>query len=104
MAMELALVGEAVSAQQALAMGLVNRVVPPDQVMAVAEELARKISLGAPVALAKSKEAMVRSNGLPFEEAFAIEAQCTKDNAATADAKEGPRAFMEKRPPVYTGS
>lgn len=103
LAMELALVGEAVSAQQALAMGLVNRVVPPDQVMAVAEELARKISLGAPVALAKSKEAMVRSNGLPFEQAFAIEAQCTKDNAATDDAKEGPRAFMQKRPPVFKG-
>lgn len=104
MAMELALVGEPVSAEQALAMGLVNRVVPPDQVLATAEELARKISLGAPVALAKSKEAMVRSNGLPFDEAFAIEAQCTKDNAATADAKEGPRAFMEKRPPVFTGN
>lgn len=103
MAMELALVGEAVSAQQALAMGLVNRVVPPDQVMAAAEDLARKIGLGAPVALAKSKEAMVRSNGLPFEEAFAIEAQCTKDNAATEDAKEGPRAFMQKRPPVFIG-
>lgn len=103
MAMELALVGEAVTAQQALAMGLVNRVVPPDQVLAVAEDLARRISLGAPMALAKTKEAMVRSNGLPFDDAFAIEAQCTKDNAATADAKEGPRAFMEKRPPVYTG-
>ena len=103
MAMELALVGEAVSAQQALAMGLVNRVVPPDQVIGVAEELARRISLGAPMALAKTKEAMVRSNGLPFEEAFAIETQCTKDNAATEDAKEGPRAFMQKRPPVFTG-
>lgn len=103
MAMELALVGEAVSAEQALAMGLVNRVVPPDQVLSVAEDLARRISLGAPVALAKTKEAMVRSNGRPLEEAFAIEAQCTKDNAATEDAKEGPRAFMQKRPPVFTG-
>lgn len=103
LAMELALVGEPVSAAQALAMGLVNRVVPQDQVLNVAEELARRISLGAPVALAKTKEAMVRSNGLPFEEAFAIEAQCTKENAATEDAKEGPRAFMQKRPPVFTG-
>ena len=103
MAMELALVGAPVTAQQALAMGLVNRVVPPDQVLAVAEELARQISLGAPVALAKTKEAMVRSNGLPFDQAFEIEAQCTRENAATEDAREGPRAFMQKRPPVFTG-
>lgn len=103
MAMELALVGEPVSADQALAIGLVNRVVPPGEVLPVAEELARRISLGAPVALAKTKEAMVRSNGLSFDEAFIIEAQCTKDNAATDDAKEGPRAFMQKRPPVFTG-
>ena len=85
------------------AAGLVTRGVPPDQVMATARDLARRISLGAPMALAKSKEAMVRSNGRPLEEAFAIEAQCTKDNARTADAREGPRAFMEKRPPRFTG-
>ena len=103
LAMELALVGEPVSAQQALAMGLVNRVVPPDEVLSVAEEFARRISLGAPVALAKTKEAMVRSSGRPFDEAFAIESECTKENAATDDAKEGPRAFMEKRSPVFTG-
>ena len=102
-AMELALVGEPISAEQALAVGLVNRVVPPGQVMATARDLARRISLGAPMALAKTKEAMVRSNGRPLEEAFAIEAQCTKDNARTADAKEGPRAFMEKRTPRFTG-
>ena len=46
---------------------------------------------------------MVRSNGLPFDEAFSIEAECTKDNAITDDAREGPRAFMLKRPPVFTG-
>lgn len=102
-AMELALVGEPISAQQALSIGLVNRVVAPDDVLATAEDFARRISLGAPVALAKSKEAMVRSNGRPLEEAFAIEAQCTKENAATGDAREGPRAFMEKRAPVFTG-
>ena len=67
-AMELALVGEPISARQALAIGLVNRVVPPGEVMTVAEDLARRISLGAPVALAKTKEAMVRSNGRPLEE------------------------------------
>jgi enoyl-CoA hydratase len=102
-AMELALVGEPISAQQALAIGLVNRVVPPQEVLATAEDFARRISLGAPIALLKTKEAMMRSSGRPLEEAFAIESQCTKENAATDDAKEGPRAFMEKRPPVFTG-
>ena len=102
-AMELALVGEPITAQQALAVGLVNRVVPPGQVVDTARDFARRIGLGAPVALAKTKEAMVRSNGRPFEEAFAIESQCTKDNAKTADAREGPNAFMEKRPPRLTG-
>lgn len=102
-AMELLLLGEPVSAAQALAMGLVNRVVPPGQVMPVALDLARRVSLGAPVALEKTKEVMVRTSGLPFEEAFAIETQCTKENAAMADAREGPRAFMEKRAPVFVG-
>lgn len=102
-AMELALVGEPITAQHALAIGLVNRVVPPKDVLPTAEDFARRISLGAPVALLKSKEAIVRGSGRPLEEAFAIESQCTKENAATDDAKEGPRAFMEKRPPVFTG-
>ena len=102
-AMELLLLGEPVTAPQALAMGLVNRVVPPDQVMPVALDLARRVSLGAPVALEKTKEVMVRSSGRPLEEAFAIETQCTKENAAMDDAKEGPRAFMEKRAPVFVG-
>ena len=102
-AMELALVGEPITARQALSIGLVNRVVARDDVLATAEDLARRISLGAPVALAKTKEAMVRSNGRPLEEAFAIETQCTKENAATNDAKEGPRAFMEKRAANFMG-
>lgn len=102
-AMELTLVGEPITADQALAIGLVNRVVAPTEVMATAEDFARKISLGAPIALAKTKEAIIRSSGRPIDEAFAIETQCTKENARTADAKEGPRAFMEKRQPVFKG-
>ncbi len=102
-AMEVALVGEPIDAEHALRIGLVNRVVPPADVLAVAEDLARKICLGAPVALAKTKEAMVRSNGRPLAEAFAIESECTVANARTEDAREGPRAFMEKRDPVFHG-
>ena len=102
-AMELALAGDPINAEQALAAGLVNRVVEPSQVLPTAEKFARSICLGAPIALMKSKEAMVRGSGRPLDEAFAIETQCTKDNAATDDAKEGPRAFMEKRDPVFKG-
>ncbi len=102
-AMELLLLGEPISAQQALQMGLINRVVAPQDVMSTALELARRVSLGAPVALEKTKEVMVRSSGRPFSEAFAIETQCTKENSAMDDAKEGPRAFMEKRSPVFRG-
>lgn len=102
-AMEIALVAEPISAEHALRIGMVNRVVSPEEVLATAEDLARSISLGAPIALAKSKEAMVRSNGRPLDEAFAIESECTKANAATDDAKEGPRAFLEKRPPKFMG-
>ena len=49
------------------------------------------------------KEVVVRSNGRPFEEAFAIEVACTKENSKMDDAKEGARAFLEKRPPVFRG-
>lgn len=102
-AMEIALTGEPVDAAHALRIGLVNRVVPGAEVLATAERMARSICLGAPVALAKSKEAIVRTNGRPLDEAFAIETECTIANARTDDAKEGPRAFMEKREPVFRG-
>ena len=102
-AMELALVAEPIDAHHALRIGLVNRVVTSEELLAVAEDFALKISKGAPIALAKSKEAMVRSNGRPLEEAFLIESKCTKENAATLDAIEGPKAFMEKRDPEFLG-
>jgi enoyl-CoA hydratase len=102
-AMEMCLLGEPVDAETALRHGLVNRVVPPADVLSVAEDLAGRMSLGAPIALMKTKEAIVRSNGRPLEEAFAIESECTKENARTLDAREGPRAFMEKRDPVFQG-
>jgi enoyl-CoA hydratase len=66
-------------------------------------DLARRMCQGAPVALEKTKEAMVCSSGLSLEEAFAVETRCTKENAMMDDAREGPRAFMEKRPPVFRG-
>jgi enoyl-CoA hydratase len=102
-AMEVVLLGEPIDAEHALRMGLVNRVVPGAEVLSTAEDLARRISLGAPVALTKSKEVMVRSSGRPLAEGFGIENECAIANARTEDAKEGPRAFMQKRDPVFVG-
>ena len=102
-AMEVALTGEPISAEHALRIGLVNRVVEPEDVFSTAERMAHRLATGAPVALAKTKEAIVRSNGRSFEEAFAIETECVIENAKSDDAKEGPRAFMEKRAPTFTG-
>lgn len=102
-AMEIILTGEPVDAEHALRVGLVNRVVPSGEVLACAEDLARRIALGAPIALAKSKEAMVRSSGVPLDDAYEIETTCVVENARTQDAREGPRAFMEKREPEFRG-
>ena len=102
-AMEIALAAEPIDAAHALRIGLVNRVVPAADLLACAEDLARCIAKGAPVALAKTKEVMVRSNGRPLAEGFAIENEAAIANAKTDDAKEGPRAFMQKRDPLFTG-
>ena len=101
--MEILLLGEPISAARALEIGLVNRVVPPEDVLPTALDLAERLCRGAPVALEKTKEAMVCSNGLPLAEAFAVETRCTKENAMMDDAREGLQAFMAKRPPVFRG-
>jgi enoyl-CoA hydratase len=103
-AMEIALVGEPIDAEHALRIGLVNRVVDPSDLMNAAEEMAAKISRNAPIALAKSKEAMMLGSGRSLAEAFRIESRCSRENGATADAKEGPRAFLENREPVFRGA
>jgi enoyl-CoA hydratase len=102
-AMEILLVGENMSAQEAYRIGLVNEIAPPDQVMPRAEELARKIAANGPVAVRKIKETVLRALSVSFEEGFRIENENARMVLATEDAKEGPRAFMEKRPPQYVG-
>lgn len=102
-ALEMCLTGEPIDADHAFQVGLVNRVTHPEEVVSTAEKLAKSISRGAPIALMKTKEAILRSNGRPLEEAFEVESRCTRENAQTADALEGPRAFMEKRDPLFRG-
>lgn len=102
-AMEILLTGNRIDAQEAWRLGLVNYVVPQDQLMAKAEELAATIAANGPLAVRKIKEAVRRTSGRPLEEAFKIENECAREVMRSEDAKEGPRAFMEKRKPVYKG-
>jgi enoyl-CoA hydratase len=102
-AMEIVLVGDRISAQEAWRIGLVNEVVPAVQVMPRAEALARKIAANGPVAVRKTKETVLRSLTVPIEEGYRIERENAAFTMATEDAKEGPRAFMEKRAPVFKG-
>jgi enoyl-CoA hydratase len=102
-AMEIVLAAEPISAERAHAMGLVNQIVDPQDLMPTALAYCARIAEGAPLALALAKEAMVRSNGRPLAEAFRIEQACQDKVMATEDAREGPRAFMEKRAPVFVG-
>ena len=71
--------------------------------MEKAQEMAATIAANGPIAVRKIKEAVRRSSGRPLEEAFAIENECAREVMRSEDAKEGPRAFMEKRAPVYRG-
>jgi enoyl-CoA hydratase len=102
-AMEILLVGDAFSAREALEMGLVNHVVTGEAVMPKAWELATKIAENGPLAVRKIKEAVQRSSGLPLARALAIEDEVSAAVLASNDAREGPRAFRERRKPRFTG-
>jgi enoyl-CoA hydratase len=102
-AMEILLTGNRIAADEAWRLGLINYVVGQEQVMAKAEELARTIADNGPLAVRKIKEAVERCSGVPFEEGFKIENEVQRFIARTEDAREGPRAFMEKRKPNYKG-
>jgi enoyl-CoA hydratase len=102
-AMEILLLGDRMPAEEAHRIGLVNEVVEPGEVMARAEALAQRLARNGPLALQKIKEAVLRSSGEPLARAYEIENECSAVVMASKDAREGPRAFMEKRDPVYTG-
>ena len=102
-AMEILLLGDHMSASEAYRIGLVNEVVEPDAVMPRAEELAARLAKNGPLALRKIKEAVLRTSGEPLARAYEIENECSAVVMASKDAREGPRAFMEKREPVFTG-
>ena len=102
-AMEIMLTGNRIDAREAYRLGMVNYVVPADQVMAKARELAATIAENGPLAVRKIKEGVERCSGVPLPEAFKIENELARDVMRSEDAREGPRAFMEKRKPNYKG-
>jgi crotonobetainyl-CoA hydratase len=106
-ALEWLLTGRRIAAAEALRWGLVNRVVPADGLMDAALELAEAIEESAPLAVAAVLEVVRETEGLDVREAFRLlrsgSLPAYTATLTSADAEEGPRAFAEKRPPVWKG-
>lgn len=102
-AMEMLLVGDSISAQEAWRLGLVNHVVPAAEVMAKAMEIAHKIAANGPIAVQRVKQTVMKASGRPLDQAYLLENESKRVVLATEDAAEGPRAFMEKRAPKFVG-
>jgi len=102
-AMEFLLTAERFPAQRALELGLINEIVPREQLMDRAKEWAARINANAPLAVQATKESVLRGLALDLEEAYKLEQQISSQVFQTEDAKEGPKAFAEKRAPVWQG-
>jgi E-phenylitaconyl-CoA hydratase len=101
--LEMILTGERIDAREAYRIGLVNKVVPPDQLLPEAIEMAERICRNAPLAVRAAKEAVYQGMNLPLSEGLRLEQALADPVFLSEDAKEGPRAFFAKRPPVFKG-
>jgi enoyl-CoA hydratase/carnithine racemase len=102
-ALEMILTGARLPAAEALRIGLVERVVPATEVLRAALDLARALAAKAPVALRYAKEAVVKGLELPLADGLRLEGDLSTLLRTTEDRVEGARAFLEKRPPRWTG-
>jgi enoyl-CoA hydratase len=103
LAMELALTGELIDAERAAHVGLVNRLADPGEALATAGVLARRIAENAPLAVAASKRVVAESPSWTEGEAWSRQADIVDPVRASDDAREGARAFAEKRVPRWRG-
>jgi enoyl-CoA hydratase/carnithine racemase len=103
LAAEIILTGEMIDAREAYRIGLVNRVVPAEQLMQTAEEIARKILHNAPVAVALAKDAIEVGKNLPLDGAIQYAQKNCITCFSTEDMKEGTAAFLQKREPQFKG-
>ena len=102
-AMEFLLTGAPLTAQRALEIGLLNRVVEPSQLLTEVQKVIDKLLDNAPLALQAIKRVALQSSGVSLQEGFGIESHELIAVLATEDAREGPRAFAEKRKPQFVG-
>jgi len=102
-AAEMLLAGEDLPARRAYELGLVNHVVPDGQALAKAKEIAQRIATNGPLAVKGILATLRETEAMPEDAAFAIEQKYGMQVMVSADAAEGPRAFLEKRKPVFMG-
>ena len=100
-AMEFLLTAERFPAERALELGLLNEIVPEEQLMEKVFEWAARITANAPLAVQATKESVMQGLALDLEEAFKFESKIAGQVFQTEDAKEGPKAFAEKREPKW---
>jgi len=103
-AMEMAITGDPISAEDAAQFGLVSRVAARGTAVDVAMELAERVAKNAPLAVAASKQLIRATQGATEQEFWAIQGPLQGLVFTSADAKEGPLAFAEKRAPEWTGT
>ena len=103
-ALEMMLTGRPLGAAEALQFGLINHITPAGELLAAAETLAQEIAGLAPLAIRACLEAVLKGAELPLAEGLALEAKLFASLFATSDVREGTRAFLEKRSPVFKGS
>lgn len=102
-AYELLLTGDTITTEEALNIGLVNKVVPKGEALTAAEEMARKIMANAPIAVEMCKDAVEIGMDLPLEQAIQYSQKNCITCFSTEDMKEGTGAFLEKRKPNFKG-